>query len=125
MSWLALFFAIEVGLIPNENFKLYEPPAHTQSNPSFYTQLETRVLILDFFFVGGELQTFIWLDDADINFWPFRTDYGFEAGISIPPIEMGFRHFCLHPRTQHRELISPHAEGSYDQFYIRIEGGKR
>lgn len=130
MNWLALFFALELGWMPAGDFLMYDPPSIVSVTGSFYTELEAQVTAWDMLFVGGEVRTFVWATEGSYSFMPFRLLYEVEAGLTLGPVEIGFRHFCTHPQWvylwayQWGDAAYGQAarwEGSYEELYLRLE----
>ncbi len=123
MNWLALAFALELGVLPNNSWRVYDPPAFVIEAPEFYQQLEARAVLWDHLFAGGSVRVYDWLTEGKLNFWPSGAAFTFEAGLSFDHLEFGLRHWCgVHPIVPYLEWVpnrvSP--EGSYDELYLRL-----
>jgi hypothetical protein len=124
MNWLALAFALELGWLPKGDFLMHDPSASITLAGTFYVDMEVRATAFGFLFVGGEVKTFVWkYADGGYYFTPERMLYQFNAGISRGPVEVGFRHFCIHPVQAF--LLSwdgpARWEGGYEEVYLRLE----
>lgn len=127
MTWLALAFALEVGLLPFDQTIMYQPPARSDEKWVFYTTLEAELQFLDnHAFIGGRTEIREWKDLAAMGFWPERAGFAFNAGLRWGPVEIGFLHYCTHPVIPFEPLREPSVlwEGAYEKIYLRVEGGK-
>lgn len=130
MTWLVLAAALEVGLLPMGDFLMYDPPSTVSITGTIYTELEARATAWGVLFVGGEVRTFAWAVDGSYSFTPFRLLYQFEAGFTLGPLEIGFRHYCTHPQWvylwayRYGDAIygqQARWEGAYEEVYLRLE----
>ena len=122
MSWLVLIFALECGLIPTDNFVMYQVPIERVYDQAFYIQMEAEVELFDLLFIGGTVRTYVWKKQEGISFWPWRDGYLFKVGLRKGPFELGFRHYCTHPVIPYRYPIQMNWEGAYEEIYFRVEG---
>jgi len=130
MNWLTLFFALELGLVPQVGVLMYEPIETFYLEGAFYTRLETELLIFNMLFVGGGVRTYIIPSNNGYTFTPNTTVYDFKTGLRFKDIndsilELGWRHRCFHPTIAYLPLFEQEIkgmEGSYDKVYIRIQG---
>ena len=125
MSWLALFFALEVGVLPTGYLRTYEmviPTCETLTG-CFYTDMEAEIEILDLFFIGGATKMYMDLYENEGSFKPNTVNLLFTAGIRAQQLEIGFRHYCLHPVVPwiYSNEMNLHWEGAYEEIYIRLE----
>lgn len=126
MKWLLFFFTLELGWMPHGEFVMYDAPLLFESFPVAYTayaELEAEVELFGIFFAGGSIRTSVWqLQHSSWTFFPHKAVYGFFAGARWKLLELGFRHFCIHPVVPYFGLIQPEAlwEGAYDELYLRI-----
>lgn len=136
MTWLAVLFAIEAGMVPNNGWYVYEEHrGYEADQPGYYTTLEMEAQAW-LFFVGGSLRTDM-TTDTYLNYNPHWVTYDFNAGIRWEFLEVGFRHRCTHPIQTYvynaSYLKKPVVEGAYDEVYARATfywggdqlGGKR
>lgn len=132
MTWLALLFAIELGVSPYGGWAFYDEPhgyVYQQvEKPQLYTELEAEALLLGgHVSVGGAVRTWVTRMDG-IEFAPFFATYDFGVSARLGPVEGGWRHSCSHPIQVYTALVGasvPGLEGGYGEFYIRYEGGAR
>jgi hypothetical protein len=124
MNWLALVFALEIGILPNNGWIMYDPFEELLPAPEFYQQLETRAVLWDHLFIGGQIRIYDWLTKGELNFWPSHASFLWEGGLSFGMLELGWRHFCTHPILPYLEYIprGNRIEGGYDEVYLRLEG---
>ena len=57
--------------------------------------------------------------------WPYQMTFLFNAGWRNENIEIGFRHYCMHPVVPFLELTgapTQNWECSYDELFIRVHG---
>jgi hypothetical protein len=77
MTWLSFLFALELGLLPNYGFAMYEPdPAYVIADHSLYIDFETSVEAYGFY-VGGGMRCYFWKSLGDYDFTPFQMTYRF------------------------------------------------
>ena len=123
MNWLILLYFIELGYSPfYESLNVYDNYySRIESENVLYINLDVEIRILDYIFVGGAVKTYMHGTD-NYNFWPFESDYLFKAGLRFKNLEVGFRHFCLHPVRPYEMYYQPQGstDGAYEEFYIRI-----
>ena len=125
MNWLAIAFALELGLLPTNGWRVYEPPAIVIEQPEFYQQLEARVILLDHLFVGGSIRIYDWMVRGAFNFWPSGVGLLTEAGFTFGGLELDFRHWCgVHPVVPYLEQVPRRIapEGAYEELYLRFSG---
>jgi hypothetical protein len=125
MNWLALFFALELGIIPQGYLQTYynETLSNYELSGNGYIMLETEAQLLGFVFIGGNVKTYINKYTANTSFSPVNAEYAVKVGMRFDFIELGFRHYCTHPVVPwlyHRN-VSPQWEGAYDEIYLRLE----
>jgi len=124
MNWIALFFAIELGFAPvyaNLNVTPVNVELDVTENIG-YVLFDAEIVMWDTLFIGGATKTYVQTTKDITNFHPFENDYLFNAGVRVGELEIGYRHFCLHP-SRPLELVynySQSTDASYDEFYIRI-----
>lgn len=132
MSWLALVFAFEIGFLPMGTVETYD--YHIISTNSlagdYYATLAVEAILWDFLFIGGDVRTEMKRLAGSRDFCPHTTNYGFEAGVRLEPIEIGFRHRCIHPvvpwlRNKYSKYIDNNWEGAYEEIYLRLEAELR
>ena len=128
MNWIALFFELELGWMPQGDFVMYSSEPFLTWYPvsyTAYTELQAEVIMFDTLFAGGCIRTSVWqLQESGYTFFPHKAVYTFYAGARWGLLEVGWRHFCIHPVVPFFALIQPEAiwEGAYDELYIRFSG---
>ena len=126
MNWLALFFALELGIVPQAGVLMYEPEEAFFMEGAFYTELEAEVLLFDVLFVGGGVRSYITPGHTGFTFSPNSTIYDFGAGVRFKDtLELGWRHRCFHPTIAYWPIFEQEIkgmEGSYDEVYLKIKG---
>jgi len=124
MTWLALLFAFEIGFMPNGTIDTYNVDSvRTNLYGNYYATLEVEAVLWDVLFVGGDVRTEMKKKTTNIIFWPHTMNYGFNAGLRLNPLEIGFRHRCIHPVVpwMYGKSIPIQWEGAYDEIYMRLE----
>ena len=126
MDWVTLFFAIELGFAPmygSLNVTLDDIDTDLTEKIG-YVLFETEVILWDHLFIGGATKTYVQSTKNDIfDYFPFESDYLFNTGLKFDNLEIGWKHFCLHPTRPYEIYYQPQqsADAWYDEFYIRIE----
>ena len=122
MTWLAFAFALELGILPINDWVIYDPPAVVFEQPEFYQQLEARVILWEHLFAGGKVRIYDWVNEGG-GFWPNQGAFTFETGLTFQGLELGFRHFCTHPIMSYLEYVPVDVkyEGAYEEVYLRLE----
>lgn len=126
MNWLALAFALELGVLPTGTMVLYEPDPCIAADLSgyFYTDLEARVEVAEILYVGGGVRTYVRGHDSSYSYYPHDAYYRFEAGLAWRGLELFWRHYCIHPVVpllpqNHTTAIW---EGAYEEAGLRFSG---
>lgn len=126
MDWLALFFALELGIVPQAGVLMYEPEEAFFIEGAFYTELEAEVLIFNTLFAGGGVRTYVTPGGSGYTFAPNTTVYDFGTGLRFKDtLELGWRHRCFHPTIAYLPIFGQEVkgmEGSYDEVYLRVSG---
>ncbi len=120
MNWILLLFALEIGYAPY--YASVNADTYLKDRNIFYVTMEAEVDILKYLFIGGTVKTYVNDKPNDYKFTPFEADYILETGLRYKNIELGFKHFCLHP-VRPFEMYYPSQDsrdGGYEEFYIRI-----
>ncbi len=123
MNWLILLYFIELGYSPfYQSLNVMEESSRINAENIYYITLDAEVVILDHLFIGGAVKTYFQDLKNNKSYYPFEADYLFKAGLRFGPLEVGFRHFCLHPVRPYEMYYQPQGstDGSYEEFYIRI-----
>lgn len=124
MNWLILLYFIELGYSPFYE-SLNSLPAdnsYVRNENVFYITFDVEIVIFDHLSIGGAVKTYFQNQIDDYSFYPFEADYLLKAKFKYKILELGFRHFCLHPVRPY-EMYYPSqgsTDGSYEEFYIRI-----
>lgn len=123
MTWLAFVFALELGLLPNYGFVMYQPdPEYVIDQHALYTDLEASVEAGGFY-LGGAMRCYFWAHRNDYGFSPFQMTYRFDAGWRNDRLNIGFRHYCMHPVVPwSSHMPEKNWEGAYEELFIRLEG---
>ena len=127
MTWLAFVLAFEIGFLPmgfvetytSDNSLLYDIKG------SAYVDFEVEAVFFDYFFIGGSSKIYMQKANVGKDFWPKNAEWGFALGARFDFVELGFRHYCMHPIIPwiYRQEISPQWEAAYEEIYLRIEVG--
>ena len=121
MTALLFLFFLEFGFLPSGTMVQYEQPAFVQFEGDLYTDLGALVSLYGFY-IGGGVKTYMWRDKGELSFWPHLADYRFLAGFKYGIVEIGFRHYCIHPVVPMLAWTQPAQiwEGAYDEVFIRV-----
>ncbi len=123
MNWLILVYFIELGYSPfYQSLNVMEESSRINAENIYYITLDAEIVILDHSFIGGAVKTYFQDQIDSKSYYPFEADYLFKAGLRYKNIEVGFRHFCLHPVRPYEMYYQPQdsTDGAYEEFYIRI-----
>ena len=125
MNWIALFFAIELGFAPSyANLNVVPLNAELDVTENIgYVLFDAEVVVWDKLFIGGATKTYVQTTKDIFNFHPFESDYLLNTGLRFGQLEIGYKHFCLHP-TRPLEIVYQYSQStdvSYKEFYIRME----
>lgn len=122
MSWLALWAALEVGMMPGSGVVEY-PEWAMLKRQAFYTELDAEVRAFDVLFVGGMVRTEVQRKEGAATFTPELSSYGFTAGVRFGPVELAYIHVCQHPTLPYFSRYHPviRWDGWYDGVYLRVE----
>ena len=124
MNWLVLLYFLEIGYAPlYSNLNTINYAAYPEvSYNMFYVNLNAEVVVKDILFVGGGVKTYLQTTNKINDNFPFEVDYIFNMGLRLDNIELGFRHFCLHPVRPYESYFSSQSftDAWYEELYIRI-----
>ena len=125
MTWLTLFFALEIGITPQISLVSYSPEVEWDMLRwgVFYTELDAEIQLFRYIFAGGMMRTYM-VPAEGINFSPRYNIYDFRAGLRWQMLEVGWRHRCFHPMIAYQPLLNVEIqgiEGAYDEIYFRVE----
>jgi len=130
MTWLAFFFAFEVGLSCNNylmwNYEQDKYDYMERANQP-YTQLSVDAIILDRLHIGGSVRTFMFPPDItnlEYSWEPTSEEFDFWAYYQWSIFQAGMWHQCCHPvlcyRLWYDRDINPLWEGAVTRVYIRV-----
>lgn len=116
MEWLIFWFVLEMGYLPLNDFAIYE----CNNTDIFYIDMQTRIYLWDFY-VGGGIKNIIC---SKVHLSPNKITYLFQLGWNNDFIEIGFRHYCIHPIIPYmsNKKITINYEGAYEEIFIKLEG---
>jgi len=138
MTWIVFLFALEIGLVPQGMFLLYdrEPAEYTYTGSeqlptiedldfsySIYTDFQFEAIILDYIFIGGGIRCTM-LPTNNYTWDPHSLTYNFSFGGRLGPVELFWHHYCTHPQMTYMYDYYPLDgwEGVYDEIGLKIEG---
>lgn len=127
MTFIALWFAFQAGLMPNDQMVSYPVPqvAIAVNSPTSYTDLEAELRFLNgAAFVGGSIKTEMQKAAENFSFLPESSTYSFRAGLRFDGFEIGWLHVCAHPTLPYYYALEPviSFDRAYDDVYIRFSG---
>jgi hypothetical protein len=130
MTWLALFFILELGFLPDGYIETYEMTNIADSvelTGEFYVDMNAKVTLFDLFFIGGGTKCYMWKYNVGYTFCPNTAGYSFIAGVNLGILEAGYRHYCYHPVMpwSYYRRSAMKWEGAYSEIYVRLEGSFR
>ena len=131
MTWLFLWFALEIGYQPTAEWQIYTDPVSESFDcvqTALYTELDARVYLFDYFFVGGSVYTVANPSQTSFSFKPKKASYTFVLGGRYEnedaALEVGFRYTCIHPvlcQLLYLDALNPMLTGQYNELYVRVE----
>lgn len=125
MNWLVLLYFLKLGYSPFYDSRNVMPVSNIRirSEDIYFITLDAEAVLLANIFIGGTVKTYM-QNEVGKNFFPIESDYLFKVGLRYKNIEMGFRHFCLHPVRPYEMYYQPQGstDASYEEFYIKISG---
>jgi hypothetical protein len=129
MTWLALIFALEAGWLPHGGFALYDAPAVIDVTGSFYVDMQAEAVAWGHLYLQGGMKAMMWSQADNWTFWPHTMLYNIGAGLRWGPLDLGWRHYCVHPVMPYSILYDPvlTSEGAWDEVFLRVQiqvGGK-
>lgn len=122
MNWLILLYFLEFGYSPfyqSANI-LSDQYEYIRNENVYYVDLDAEIVILDHLFIGGTIKTYIQPNNNEQEFIPIQMNYLIKTGLRLNNIEIGFRHFCMHPVLSIGMDIYNKSYSGYEEFYIRI-----
>lgn len=129
MNWLLFMFMLEVGFLPQGDLVMYNSETIAEVYPVQwlgYTDLGMEIQLGNILFVGGGVKTMLFAHPSDVlnvGFFPYGAQYRVNAGIRFRGVEVGFRHYCIHPVMPWVGIVKdyePTWEGWYEEVYFRV-----
>lgn len=129
MSWLIFIMSVELGWLPSGTLATYDVPPGTEAvlfdvTGNWYAAFDAEAQAGPVF-VGGALKTDVWSRAEDWTFWPHTAWYSVRAGFRSGPLEIGARHYCIHPVVPWLAVARPQWEAAYDEVYVRLTARSR
>ncbi len=128
MNWIAILFAVELGILPIGNLRLYEPVYSYEPAANYYVDLAARVVLWDSLYFGGAAKTYFCDVPDTYMFNPHAVNFLVEAGLRHKGFTIGWRHYCIHPfMPMFPDTVKQIWDGGYEEAFIRFEakiGGK-
>lgn len=127
MTWLAILFFIEGGLVnganaivDGESFKANQTSYYQEPEMSTYFDIGFELqLFNNHLFVGGGIENY--QVPESLTVWqPHRAIYDFNAGARLSVFEIGVRHFCDHPVIS-SERLPTYVWNAQTKIYLKIE----
>jgi hypothetical protein len=120
---------LQFGLVPGHNLCLFKIPDYTDNiyiGQTYIVDYQATANILKVGFLTGGFTSYQWATPAKINFYPYRIDYAFGAGLKYKTWEAGWKHGCFHAIACNvSELPLPKLDLSQDYFYMKVEMGRQ
>ena len=127
MNILGLVLMIELGLCPNNEMAIYDPPDHVIKEIVYFIDADAEFKA-SVFFLGFGTKIYYWKDGNSISFWPNTEEFRVRAGIRFYPISAleitaGGRANCYHPIIPYlyQENEKPKWEGAYSELFVRFK----
>jgi len=123
VTWLHLFFALELGFLPLGEYQVYDAGVQRAVfSGTFYSEFTVRAEAYGFY-ADGIVRTTVWKMSNNLLFWPERALYEVGVGYRVGPVTVGFRHWCMHPFMLPREYYQRpvYLQGAFDELFVRIE----
>lgn len=122
MPWIALVFALEVGIIPIG----WAPFSQSLDiTTSIYAGADLEVQVFDnHAFIRAEPEIMAWVKEGYIEFIPGTPTLDITFGYRIGAIEIGYSHVGARPSISGGPVSAEDIryEGSYEKIYIRVKG---
>lgn len=113
MTWLALWFALEIGIIPESGEHIWNDDVmieDIQEEASIFTDFEAEIEIYDIIFVGGGIYLHAWLRNPDLVFMPDEIIPRVFGGLRYGIISLKILRYCSHAVSSHYALKFPVSE---------------
>lgn len=120
LKTLFLTFSLEGGMIPGYDVTMFVVPEKQTTldiRRSWYSDMQCRLDIYKYFYIGGGITSYQWNIRSEANFYPFRLDYQLCAGVKYKNFELGYYNGCFHPIAPNTAII-PY--GKIDTGHHRI-----
>lgn len=134
MSWLALVFAMQAGMISQYNSILSPPVSNGASSSTelakwtsppnaFEISMDAKFILFDHIELKGSLKSYQIPLGSWVNFQPFEMTYGIGAAVHFGPFIVGIERQCSH--TFQITGIDQSVNGAYNyaftEGYLRFE----
>jgi hypothetical protein len=127
VTWLAFFFALQLGYQPNPAFFSYAPPAFVV-NQQLYQDFKAGFTFAEHLNFGGEIVVYDWFDSKRSDNFPWmefftnRLDSWVFVNVTFPGVEIGAKYVCSHPIDPLNATLSRAWDGSSTEFYVKFSG---
>lgn len=120
---LALFFAIQLGILPLGDVYMYQVYTSAQIENTYYAILKTELRYRGFY-LGGDVKTYMWKFSNHITFTPYQSNYGITTGWRNKHIDIGAEYHCIHPTVPYYFFYHPRYkwEAFYLDVFVKIKG---
>lgn len=124
MNWLAIWFALQIGLSPDSGIITYRPPILRSFENVISTQFEVELRAFDSLFLGGSVRTEITKLNDSTTFTPTLSGYSTWGGVRIGGFEAGGIWTCEHPTAPYYSLRHPviNWDGWWWELYVKVSG---
>lgn len=88
-----------------------------------YIDLGINYNFFKYFYLGGNVMTYMVPHSDVVNFLPFYTFYSFTAAIKVDVFTVGFEHRCAHPVAAIAYVVDPMfpVDSAFDRLYVKME----
>jgi len=92
----------------------------------FYVEQEVEIQLWDFMFIKLGLKSNLFSfpePPIGVSFFPYNANYEIGGGLRFGKLELGFRHYCIHPVMPWVGRITDYKqvwEGWYEELYVRF-----
>ena len=120
---LILSLILETGWLPTGKIYTYQPfDYYIIPEMTFYGEATFRAELYGVFIDVSARNVIIKSIDS-YGFMPNEASYVFRAGWQGGPLELGFRHYCIHPIATNfgRSMGELNFEGGYEEVYARLK----
>ena len=131
MTWLALLFAVELGVTPYGGWAFYDEPDGyvfmTQDRPQLYTSLEADVRLFNGH-LSWRSNVTTWVRHYNgLSYAPLWSTFDTDVGVEFGAVRVGWYHMCTHPLQPYTSVVGasiPALEGGFGKLYLRYEAGQ-